>query len=289
MSRSGSHRNESIRRAPFGGYTSRAKKARLGPLPSKKMTAIRKSLLCLAACGWTLLAPSLALAYTIVFKDESTLIALEKYTIEGDQAIVTLTNGTKTSFPAAEIDVAKTEELNRLGVSRGIVLDGSPSSAATGSATTDTIADLVKSGYGAVRLPEEPEAAKVSRTRAGNLDLFTLRRSDPPNPAIAADVRAALAAEGQESSALFAGTRQSRLLVETIAENETQVFAALNASAAALLSARQKHPDLEALELVMATSERSRAAQFLLTPDSAQRLVDMEVSSAEYFLLNVQF
>ena len=251
------------------------------------MTVVRKLVICGLACGWALVTAAPTLAYTIVFKDESTLVTLQKYTIEGDQAVVILPSGTKISFPAQEIDTEKTEELNRLGVSRGIILDGRPPPGST-TGTRNTMADLVKGGYGALQLPTEPIAA-VSKTRAGNLDLFTLRRTEPPRPEIAAAVKEALAQKGQRDSDLFAGTRESHLLVETVTDNEVEVFAVLSASAAALLAARIEQPDLEALELLMANSDRIRAAQFLLTPQGARQLVDGEVSPADFFLLNVQF
>jgi len=52
-------------------------------------------------------------AYTIYLKDGSTLIAKEEYRIEDGKALIVLQNGTQTFIDAAEIDVDKTERVNR--------------------------------------------------------------------------------------------------------------------------------------------------------------------------------
>ena len=83
---------------------------------------IRKGLVRLLLVAGLALLTASAGAYTIVFKDGSSLITLEKYRIEGDLALATLPSGTPTSFPAAEIDVERTEQINKMGVERGVLL-----------------------------------------------------------------------------------------------------------------------------------------------------------------------
>ena len=157
------------------------------------MPVIRKLYACAALCGAALLPVPSASAYTIVFKDGSSLVTLDKYRIEGEQALVTLPSGTPTSFPASEIDVETTEELNRMGVQRGILLKGPQSrQQRRESGRSDTIADLVRGGYGDLRLPERTEKRQIRKTSAGNLDLFTLERNDPSSPTAAAAVAAYL-------------------------------------------------------------------------------------------------
>lgn len=72
-------------------------------------------------------------------------------------------------------------------------------------------------------------------------------------------------------------------------DSNSEVFQAIAASAGGLLETRKQGHDLEALELIMSTATRIRAAQFLLTPATAQALVDKTLTLAEFFVQNVQF
>jgi len=82
------------------------------------MRSIRLLLLTLAFCATTPL-----FAYTIYLKDGSRLMADGPYRVEGEQAIITLQNGTRTSIAAAEIDEQRTVEANAGGYGAALVLD----------------------------------------------------------------------------------------------------------------------------------------------------------------------
>ena len=58
----------------------------------------------------------------VVLKGGKTIAAKEKYRIEKGRAIITLPNGTQTFVPADQIDVARTEEMNRAGYGTAVVL-----------------------------------------------------------------------------------------------------------------------------------------------------------------------
>ena len=239
-----------------------------------------------------LLLPAAGSAYTIVFRDESTLVALRKYEIRDGQALVTLPSGTQTTFPLGEIDVDKTEKINQLGVKRGILLNRPDTQVLrrANQQESQTIADLVRLHQLAkpVSLGQK-DISEIRRTQAGNLDLFTLGRNIPSSENEAAVVREHLEEIGLRLFRIFAGTRESRLLLDFTTNTDTEVFAALLASAAALSETRQLYPSLEALELIMSTSSRTRAAQFVLRPPAAEMLIQGVVSPADFFLQNVQF
>ena len=69
-----------------------------------------------------LLAATPIAAYTIYLKDGSRLIAREKYTLEGDRALILLQNGTQTFLAASEIDVPRTDAANRNNYGTAMVL-----------------------------------------------------------------------------------------------------------------------------------------------------------------------
>lgn len=93
------------------------------------------------------LLPGTSAAYTIVFRDDSTLVTLEKYQTVGGKAFVTLPSGTQTEFPLAEINLEKTNEINRIGVRRGLVIDRPDIKILVSSkqASVMTMAELVRS------------------------------------------------------------------------------------------------------------------------------------------------
>jgi len=72
-----------------------------------------------------------ASSYTVVLKDGSTIIAKEKYRIEGSRAIITLLNGTQTFVRADQIDIAKTDAANRGSYGSAVVIPGSPQDVGT--------------------------------------------------------------------------------------------------------------------------------------------------------------
>jgi hypothetical protein len=67
------------------------------------------------------------------------------------------------------------------------------------------------------------------------------------------------------------------------------VFEALQSSARMLLELRSSWPEVRALELAMATGSRSRAGQFVLTPEQAEQLTGGTTTPEEFFVANVLF
>ncbi len=75
-----------------------------------------------------------------------------------------------------------------------------------------------------------------------------------------------------------------------ITNSEASVFRSLKAAADTLIHLRNQYPGMiEELELLMITSERERAGQFLLDPPAAIRLADNRVDPSIFFIENVQY
>ena len=120
-------------------------------------------------------------------------------------------------------NIEKTDEINRLGVNRGLVIEGRPQErrSPTRRANTST-ADLIRTG-GGLQLPEEREHP-IPKTKAGNLDLFTLQRTQPSRTELAAALEKAYGALNAHGFQLWAGTRDEYLLVEKTTENDDYYF-----------------------------------------------------------------
>lgn len=244
-------------------------------------------------------APPLA-AYTIVLKDGSQVVARTKYRVDGQRAVFNLPNGTVSTLPLSEIDIPRTERANSSGnLGTAVVIDQPQEPTPppqTPTATNPALSNYIRDKEqglrelpGARRSPEiKPGTA--AKTRAGFDDLFGFERSDYPDLEVASAIKAVYHRAGLTDAQIHRGTRADRALVEVITNSEASLFQALEIGAQALLEARTAHAaELAALELVMVTESRSRAGQFVLTPELAQELRDEKTDTAAFFVKHVQF
>lgn len=250
-----------------------------------------------------------ALAYTIYLKDGNTLIAREKYRVEGDRAYFTLQNGTETYYPLSEIDVERTAEANQKDVGTAMVLEGGrvrevpiEDVQRRGREERPTLRDLIARGEaGPSSLPErEPtedlpsrqgdEQQELPRTRGGYVDLGALDKEAYADLRIASQLLDVFARRELEDVEIFRGTTDRRPLVEVVTGSEAGVFRAVVVAAKALLQLREQNPRLEAVELLLTTPSGHRAGQFVITPDTARELlISREIDVTSFFLQYVQF
>jgi hypothetical protein len=254
-------------------------------------------LLALLAGASLLLAKA---AYTIVLKDGSTLIAKEKYRVENGRAIITLIGGTQTFVAVDKIDVQKTEQINRLGLGNGVLVPGSPQDVGTVPAQPrkdQTLADLIhKQGAGPREVPgakrqkEQPATGKLQKTKAGFNDLSNFPRRPYPHADVTAQLQQFFHTQGFDGVEIWEGTQSDRPLLEIPASSEGTVFKALSTAANGLLQIRTAFPNqVSAFEVLLSTTARERAGQFVLTPEMATDLVSKKVEVTAFFVKNVQF
>jgi hypothetical protein len=237
--------------------------------------------------------------YTIVLRDGSTIVAKEKYRVEGTRAIITQLNGTQTFVRADQIDVPKTEAANRNGYGSAVVIPGSPQDVGAPPAQTQkdrTLADLARSGASPREIPTtrrdkgEPVPGRLTKTKAGYLDLSTLPRKPYTHADLTAEMQQFFRGQGIEEVEIYQGTQGDRALLELTTNSEGSVFKALSTTANALLHMRDSFPGkIAAFEVLLTTPSRERAGQFVLTPDMATDLVSKKVDVTAFFVKNVQF
>jgi hypothetical protein len=242
-----------------------------------------------------------ASGYIVYLKDGSTIPAKEKYKVDKQgRAIITLLNGTQSFIPLAQVDVARTDQMNRDGYGSAVVIPGSPQDitpAPNQSQKDRTLADLIKSREAAPReLPGSrrdkgaPAAGRLMKTRAGFNDLSTLPPKPYPHAEIATELQQFFRSQGIEEVEIFEGTQGDRPMLEITTNSEGSVFKALSTAANALLRVRDLYPSkVGALELLMTMPSRERAGQFVLTPDQASELAAKTVDVGSFFVHNVQF
>ncbi len=254
----------------------------------------------LAALAALILAGPAA-AYVIVLKSGDQMVVAKEYKIENGKAIIELPNGVVTSMDPNEIDVEATRKANEAGYGKALVIDGGDARARTNADNEQpeegkSLADLAASRGGKVRLEpyrrEQPAnpATKTVKTPAGFIDLQSLPRRPFRDVELAGEMQRFFRGQGIDNVELYQGTESSRPFAEITTNSEASVFRALQIAAEALLAVEQDHPDkVSALELLLATPERERAGQFVLTRDLAQDLVGDHVEVAQFFVQHVQF
>jgi hypothetical protein len=240
-------------------------------------------------------------AYRVIFQDGSSLMASEPYEVQGGLVIITLESGTRTTVPLAEIDVARTEAVNRTSASssavviegrseRPLELGGGP--AGTPQTLRDLILERQQSGETpvaeAARATPEQRPLRVRTTAAGFNDLASLQRR-PLDADVAGALTTRLRAKGLVRFQLFAGTAPDRALVEVTTDDRGQVFAALEAASAALVELHEAGGRGLVLELLLHSSQRSPAGMFTLSFDNAALLVKDRLEPGDFFVQFVEF
>lgn len=244
-----------------------------------------------------LLCTAPAFAYTIYLKDGSRLIAKEAYEVRGDQALITLQNGARTSIDASEIDIERTRAANQGAYGSALVLDDgrltelpSEEAPAPEASLSDIVGDRPSSVVDrprATRPVPRPEAPAPATTD-GNLR--NLPRRPFSDLDLAAEVQRIFRAQGVEHVLISQGTRTDRLLIDLTTNSEASVFRALQVASRVLLHTRDAYPSASTVfELLLSTAERENAGQFVLTGTLAQSLVDGEVDPSAFFIEHVQF
>ena len=247
-------------------------------------------------------------AYTIYLKDGGTLEARQKYRVEGDKAIITLPSGATTTLPMAQIDVARTDASNASDFGSATVVRG-PAATPTPVATQrrPSLGELAAqrriqpapaqpprttNAPAAARPAAAPEPPKpgMTKTSAGYVDFMRSPRTPVSRVELATQVAEQLRSKGLIEVGIYEGSTPRRLLLEVSANSEGAVFQAIAGAAATVLALEAKQPGaVEGLELFLATDNRQRAGQFLVTPERAQELVSKQLDITGFYLKYVEF
>jgi len=267
------------------------------------MRSVRPLFLLALALGIAFLAAP-GFAYTIYLKDGSRLIAREKYTVEGDLAILYQPSGTKSSIPFAQIDIKRTEQANIGNLSAtAFVIEGGQATEVKKDAKPvvvhPRIQDLIKSDEAGIRsdrtgaratslLPEaamkkDDTAKKPGGTKAGT-------RAPLGDVALAGEIRGFVTARGVTGVEVYSGPNPSWPLLVYSTGSEGAVFKALLTGANALLHFQGTHSaQVQGVEIVCETSDGGSGGRFSLTPKQASEIVSGRIEITRFYIENVQF
>lgn len=239
-----------------------------------------------------LLAAPLA-AYTLYLKDGRTLNIKGKPRIVNGRALVTLPNGTEAALDPAQIDMKKTEEMNKTDLGAAVILDQGrrqPAAPQPQEQSQSRLSDIAARDIGPRDQPvtrrEGSASGRAESARAGLSSSRTLYG----DAAVASELRQFFLGQKAEGVEILQGSQAGRPLAQVTTSSESSVFRALVTGANALLHIRGRYPQkVDGLELLMTTPNGERAGQFSLTPQMAEDLVAKRVSLVSFFLDNVQF
>ena len=254
------------------------------------MKPTRRNLL--IALALFLLVASASQAVVIYFKDGSKEVVADSYRIEGNRMIAVLQSGQETAIRLDAVDLEKTEAMAKVAKGSAVVIDHqTPEETAEALEKARTVADLMREKS---TLPTAiPLAERTSRTLrytpAGNVDFLGSPRRELTPPARAELIESLLQRHGLGEAAAFQGTQANRVLIDVVTATKGEVFAALESCARMLVDLKAQWPEVRGLELAMSTGTRSRAGQFVLTPEHAEALKSGGTTVADYFVSNVLF
>lgn len=234
-------------------------------------------------------------AYTVLLKDGSQIIAQQAPTIQGDRAIIVLQSGTRTAIASSEIDLERTREANQHELGSAMVLEGGEFTnppLETAPEAQESLSDLARSRRQTTAANRAPVSRQTetnsSRGSAGNLSSF--QRTPYRDLTVLEAIQGAFRSQGVESAKIYQGTSAGRLLIEIETNSEASVFRSLRVAAGALSHVRSNiSAEVETFELVLATSSRSSAGQFVMTMNDAAAISSGELEIPTYFIERVQF
>ena len=240
--------------------------------------------------GLCLLVVSASQAVTIYFKDGSKEVVADSYKVDGKHLLAVLHSGQQISLPLEAVDLEKTEAMSKLVKGSAVILDVKKEEAGT-LENARTVADLMRERS---TLPTAvPLVERTSRTLrytpAGNVDLLGSPRRELAPPARAEMVEALMRRHGLSDAAAYQGTQANRVLLDIVTGTKGEVFEAIESCARMLIDLRAQWPEVRGLELAMATGTRSRAGQFVLTPEQAEALESGATTASDYFVSYVLF
>ena len=236
-----------------------------------------------------------AAAYTVILRDGSQLIAQDPPVFEGDQAIIVLRSGTRTSIAADEIDMERTREANLHELGSAMVLENGEFKGQVQQPVPpqeERLSDLIgkRPKGGVVSRAPVARDSNTSGRPSGRSGLVDYERKPYRDLEVLEAIQGAFRSQGVDAAKIYLGTSEERLLIEVETNSEAAVFRTLKVAAGALTHVRTNiSATIEAFELVLTTASRSRAGEFLMTTEQASALVGGEVDLPTYFVEQVRF
>jgi hypothetical protein len=232
----------------------------------------------IAAAFATLAATQLLANYWVVMKDGTRYEARAKWTVVNGKATMTLTNGNVLTLDPNTIDVAKSEQVTRLGGGELLGVEQTPANSAE------------KSNLGnSIRLRKLPpsQAAPAPATPVEAAPAIE------PGTGLGADVISKFE-RAFENVGIFehklVSTGPHSLRADLTTDNEDKVFNTLTATAFLMMhNAGVPGAQIDTVDLFLKTTTGGAAGRFRVTHDDAAALAAKAITPQSYFVTKVLF
>jgi hypothetical protein len=223
--------------------------------------------------------------YTVVLKDGTRYKAKAKWTVVNGKALINLTTGQTLQVDPALIDVAKSEQITRLGVNANIV-DLNTNAPVTSPAASrqqpslgDTIRLRPRNGVTAAQpaaATPAPATAPAIATVAGSLPGRVIDNFD----------------KAYENVGIFEkkinSTGARSLRAELTVDTEERVFMAISATSFLMVkNAGVDGAQIDMVELFMKTTTGGSAGRFQMSRADADALEQRAMTQQDYFIRKV--
>ena len=220
--------------------------------------------------------------YIVVLKDGTRYSAKAKWTVVNGKALVLLENGQSLQLDPALIDVARSEQLTKIGMANANVIDLNPNAAPAQTKQQPSLGDTI-------RLRPRPQQAQAPSTSPK-------ASSTAPAPISGTGTMPDLVIENFdrafENVGIFekkiTSTSATSIRAEMTVDTEDRVFNAI--SAASFLMVRNAGVDnarIEMVELFMRTTTGGAAGRFQMSRADAEALNNRTISQQDYFVRKV--
>jgi hypothetical protein len=239
-----------------------------------------KKIIIIAALAALAATQLFAAKYWIVMKDGSRYEAISKWTIVNGKAVVNLVNGNTMAIDPNTIDVAKSEEVTKLG---GGSVFGVEQRSPVSMDKASTLGEKIRLR----KLPPSQPAAAPAPAAAEPVTLT------PSGPLLAADVLGKFE-RAFENTGIFehklVATGPRSLRADLTADSEETVFNTLTATSFLIMhNAGVPGVQIDAVDLFMKTTTGGAAGRFHLTREDAQALEARTITPQAYFVAKVLF
>jgi len=227
--------------------------------------------------------------YVVVLKNGHKIPCREPVRIEGTNAILTLVTGMVASYPVSEVDLVETERYNQQGYGDALLLEelsveGTPIPTPTPKRSLGQFATIDAGN----RDPELGASWEPTPTPTPGIKLQTDAYHDER-------VDQAFQKIFDDRNLLIyrtsAGTQPSYFFVQTITDNQGEVFEALEIVSEAYALIHKLQPEIAptAVELQMIQTSTKAAGTFRISPEMAAKLAAKEIPIEQFYVNYVIF
>jgi hypothetical protein len=237
-----------------------------------------KKIMIVAALAVVIAIPTFASSYWVVLKDGTRYEAKAKWTVVNGKAVLNLVNGSVLNLDPNAINVAKSEEMTRLGGGDLFGVEQIPATSTTKASQLGTSIKLRK-------LPPS-QAATAAAPAEATIPIA-------PGTLLGSDVLSKFE-RAYENVGIFehklVATGPHSLRADLTADTEDKVFNTLSATAFLIVrNAGITGVQIDYADIFMKTTTGAAAGRFHLTHDEAQAIESKTITPQSYFVQKVLF